>query len=292
VFSRSGIPTDHPVESATSGGRYASPVVAGHFGPAQKTATPPVKARRAGCGSLTTTSLALSGQIGHSIQFQDYFGTSGVRRKTRLVDLAPDAGSSTTTAVPSARTLLGGRANRLWELGIRVCFPPLNTAPLRKGKPMSISPFRGLAIVLATGALSSAAYGIEYSFPGSNCVSSGGFADVYAAGAFIQNTSVQARNVECPILRAPPDDSDVAAPRMQVFDTHASQDITCYVRSCAADNSSCDFSAVESSSSTGPAPLSFASVDGDTNGFALFTCFLPGATAMGNSRVVSYRWTD
>jgi hypothetical protein len=66
-------------------------------------------------------------------------------------------------------------------------------------------------------------------------------------------------------------------------------DVSCYVGSCAFDQSSClTTPVVTTAGQTGKISLSLGSVQGYSWGSARLDCFIPGKTAAGASGVVSY----
>jgi hypothetical protein len=155
--------------------------------------------------------------------------------------------------------------------------------------------FAALIFASVMGTISPAS-AVEFSFPGLTCVQEGndGFQGLMYGSGSVRNISTTTNvDVYCPIQQYTTTE-DVISLSVLVIDSHTSDKVDCYIRTCEADGTACVNSSTMTTGNAfqGTVQLSFSNVSINADGVTYLHCNLPEIQGGGYSNVISYRWKD
>lgn len=112
----------------------------------------------------------------------------------------------------------------------------------------------------------------------------------YEGGNALNDDSNKPTRLHCPIVRPHASDwSDIQGVTVGVTDLSASDDLTCFVRSCNGLGTSCENSESVSSSGVGRMEIRLESIRGFDSGYAYLVCSVPAKLGTENrSGILGY----
>jgi hypothetical protein len=142
----------------------------------------------------------------------------------------------------------------------------------------------------------SSASAVEFSFPGLSCVQDKASlrAITYGNGSARNASTTLNTIVRCPIQQYTTT-QDALSLAVVVNDSHTSEPVTCFVRTCEANGSACVSSSTVSTpptTSQGSTQLSLNGISINADGMTYLECNLPEKQGTSYSSVTSYRWKD